>query len=73
MVSFIGGLTLQVKNKNGITVAISWVSFVGPEQSGPGSSTHSINAAAGHPPEGLVILRERYGKIKKQETQNKWN
>ena len=47
MVSFIGGLTLQVKNKNGITVRLSWASFVDLEQSGPGSSKHSIDAAAG--------------------------
>ena len=47
MVSFIGGLALQVKNKNGITVGLSWTSLVGSEQSGSVSSTHSIHAAAG--------------------------
>jgi len=47
MVSFIGGLALQVKNKNGITVSLSWASLAGPEKPGPVASTHSINAAAG--------------------------
>jgi hypothetical protein len=32
MVSFIGGLALQVKNKNGITVWLSWTSLVGSEK-----------------------------------------
>ena len=47
MVSFIGGLALQVKNKNGITVPLSWASFVGPEKAGPVAPTYSIDAAAG--------------------------
>ncbi len=44
MVSFIGGLALQVKNKNGITISLLRAGFSGLERSGTVLSKHSVNA-----------------------------
>ena len=44
MVSFIGGLALQVKNKNGITISLFRAGFYDPEKSGTVLSKHSVNA-----------------------------
>jgi hypothetical protein len=57
MVSFIGGLALQVKNKNGITLPLSWANFVGSEKSRIGF-LDVFNPCGGRNllPEGIVIL-----------------
>jgi len=55
MVSFIGGLALQVKNKNGITISLFRAGFYGPEKWGPVLSKHSVNAV--WEPPLLKVLR----------------
>jgi hypothetical protein len=63
MVSFIGGLALQVKNKNGITISLFRSGFYGPEKSGTVLSRHSANAVL--EPPLLKVLRSFKGGVLK--------